>query len=273
MSQSDTDLESNEMLEEEQETEEQETEEQDTEEQEESEESEEETQGEQKKPAPQWVKDLRKEARQLRRENKRLKQSQSSAQADEGPKDPGNRPRLSDYDHDEEEHEKALDAWYQKKLAYDEQKKTTERKQADEQRQFQEKIDRYNEQKNAIGFDDFEDVENVVDSEFDNMQIGVLLTLSDNPAALKYAIGSDDDLLDRLSSISDPIKFAHEIGKLESGKKSMSRTRKASTKPERAVSNTASSGSYSNKLKQLEAEAERTGDRTALIQFKRQKQK
>lgn len=88
----------------------------------------------------------------------------------------------------------------------------------------------------------------------------------DNPAGLVYRIARDPDTLDRIAGIENPIILATEIAKMASAP---SRPKPAIDRPSRggaAVTTTAAD----KQLAKLEAEALRTGNRTALIRYRRE---
>ena len=74
-----------------------------------------------------------------------------------------------------------------------------------------------------------------------------------------------------MSEITDPVKFAFAVAKLEKDLKVTNR--KSAPPPERVVSGTGrSSGSVDSTLERLREEASRTGNVTKVIQYKKQKQ-
>ena len=90
-----------------------------------------------------------------------------------------------------------------------------------------------------------------------------------NSANVIYALGKVPAKAAELAKISDPIELAAELARLE-GKLTMTK-RNAPPPPEQIVRGSAPLSSQADKhLERLEAEAARTGDRTKVVQYKRQ---
>ena len=103
------------------------------------------------------------------------------------------------------------------------------------------------------------------------MQQGMIVQGAENPALLVYALGKNPKKAKELASITDPVKFAFAVAKLETNLKVTKR--KASSRPESKINGTGRpSGSVDNTLDRLRAEAEKTGNYTKVSQYKKQKQ-
>lgn len=202
-----------------------------------------------------------KELRKTKRELELLRQQQQPANTE--PELPP-KPTLESCGWDETEFEQKLDEWK-------ERSKAVESVKAEQQQAVQARLKSYQEQAKTLKAKDFKEAEDEVATVFDPTRQSILLEAADNPALLVYALGKNPDQLERLSKITSLAKFAAELGKLEKEMK-VSRT---NTKPAPTDTNLRGSapvstgGSVNKKLAQLEAEAERTGDRTKLIQYKR----
>lgn len=221
---------------------------------------------EESKPAPKWVKDLRKERRDLK---KRIKELESKQQVDEKtaislPK----KPKLEDYDYDAEKFEQELDNWHSKKIEFDKQeadKKAEQDKQAEE---WQNTLGSYQEKKDALKVQDFDEAEEFIQETLNTTQQGVLVQGADNSALVVYALGKNPKKAKELASIKDPVKFAFAVAKLEAQLKTSKRT--VSTKPEKTVKGTGkSSGSVDSTLERLREEASKTGNFSKLAAYKR----
>lgn len=100
-------------------------------------------------------------------------------------------------------------------------------------------------------------------------QQGIIVSGADNPALVTYALGKDSAKLAELKAITDPVKFAFAVSKLETQLKVT--PRKPASAPEAVVkSNTRTSGSVDSQLERLRAEADRTGDYTHVFRYKQQ---
>jgi len=102
-------------------------------------------------------------------------------------------------------------------------------------------------------------------------QQGILLQGSDNSALLVYALGKNPKRAKELSEIKDPVKFAFAVSKLESQLKV---TKKTAPPPEKTPPSggARSTGGSDEVLENLRAKAERTGDYTQILAYKRQLQ-
>lgn len=219
--------------------------------------------------APVWVKELRKTNRDLAKELKELKQKQAPAaqQAATMPK-----PTLADCDFDEEAFETKLMAWQEQQA----QARTQQQKKADaekkEQEAWQAKLTAHGTAKAALKVDDYDEAEAAVSEVFSQTQRGIIVSGADNSALVEYALGKNPAKLKELASITDPVKFAFAIARLETQLKVT--PKKAAPPPEKRISgNAAAAGSVDTKLASLEAEADRTGDRSKVIAYNREQRR
>jgi hypothetical protein len=105
---------------------------------------------------------------------------------------------------------------------------------------------------------------------FSITQQGVLLQGADNPALVVYALGKNPAKAKELASITDPVKFAFAVAKLEKDLKVTNR--RQAPAPERIVTGTGrSSGAVDSTLERLREDAARTGNMTKVIAYKAQK--
>jgi hypothetical protein len=221
-------------------------------------------------PAPQWVKELRKSHREQQRLIRELEAKLSTAE----PKRPplGNKPKLEDFDYDTDKFEGALENWYERKRAVDAE--TAKAKAAEEEaaRSWQARLDEYGKAKSALRVRDYEDAEATTQEALSEVQQGILLQGADNPALVVYAIGKNPKRAKELAAISDPVKFAFAVAKLE--KELKVTTRKPPPPPESPVKSSGrTAGTVDNQLDRLRAEALKTGDLSKVLAYKRAKQK
>ena len=222
---------------------------------------------EKEEPAPNWVRELRKKNRELARENKKLQaQIQEVAEKKDQPIELGKKPTPEDFDYDAEATANAIVEWTERKRKLDEQAATKKEQEVKRQGTYQKKLEAYNEAKNSLKAKDYEDIEEAVRDALDVAKQSVIIQGAENPALVVYALGKNPQKLEQLSKISDPIQFAMQIARLESKMKVS--TRKPPP-PEKTIAGNASiSASTEATLEKLEAEAERTGDRTKIIKYK-----
>ena len=223
--------------------------------------------------APSWVKELRKKHRESERENKRLEKELSSLKSQLEPKlEPlPEKPKFEDFAYDEDKYDAALQGWHEQKLKHESQQ-LNERKQAEAaQQQFEERRQAYHVRKSEIAkkAPDMDEAEELVTTMFDETKQGILLTAADDPAQLIYALAKNPKKLQDLASIDDPIRFTAEAAKLEARMKVTKRT--PTTAPERKVKGSAPASAGSNQLERLREEAEKTGDYSKVIAYRKQR--
>ena len=235
---------------------------------------------EDKKPAENWVKNVRqqyKEEKRLRRElEKKLAEFEATKQQQEAPKLP-ERPKLSDegIDYDTDRYEEQLAQWIKQKEQFDLQQQEVNKKIQAQEELWQKKVNNYQTTKESLKVRDYDDAEEFISRSLTVEQQGMLLAGADNPALLVYALGKDPKLVEELANIQDPVEFNWKAAKMEAQLKVSRKTgRKAAVKPEKTLKGSGPiSGSVDSNLERLRAEAERTGDYTKVIRYKKQKSK
>jgi hypothetical protein len=226
---------------------------------------------EEEKSAPKWVKELRQRQRELARENAELKAKLGTGQPAQHAKPQlPPKPKMSDadIDYDEAKFEQAHDAWVSKKRDIEAWEENQRKAQEAHQKAVQAVHEGYAKSVKDLGVKDYPDLEAEVQAQFSQVQQSIVIQGTTNPAAMVAALGRNPKKLAELASIKDPVKFAVAVGKLETEVKVTKRT---STKPapEKTLSGTTSATSGSSKatLERLEAEADKTGDRTKVARF------
>jgi len=223
--------------------------------------------------APEWVRDLRKNYREEKRRAKDLEQklarleTQAPGVAPLGPK-----PTLEKADYDTDRYEKELANWYEKKRQHDDREVSVRSEQQAVQKEWERKLEGYQSAKAGLKVRDFEFAEDVVQDNLSVMQQGMIVQGADNAALVVYALGKNPKKAKELASITDPVKFAFAVAKLETQLKISNR--KAQVSPERKISGTGRpSGAVDSTLDRLRADAEKTGDYSKVFQYKKQKHK
>ena len=221
-------------------------------------------------PAPEWVKELRKTNRELQRQNRELQGRLQAAPPETKPVVIGNKPKLEDHDYDADKYEEALTSWFERKRQAEEVNAKQEAEVMNQQKAWQAKLDGYGKAKAELRVKDYEDAEAVAQEVFSITQQGVLLQGADNPALVVYALGKNPAKAKELASITDPVKFAFAVAKLEKDLKVTNR--RQAPAPERIISGTGrSSGAVDSTLERLREDAARTGNMTKVIAYKAQK--
>ena len=220
--------------------------------------------------APEWVRDLRKKNRE---DQKRIRELEAKLQQVQTPQAAvpklGAKPKLEDFDYDSGKYEAALDNWFAQKRQVDEFQSRVKQAEQQQMQQWQAKLEGYAQAKQSLKVRDYEDAEATVQEALNTVQQGVLLQGADNPAMIVYALGKNPAKAKELAAISDPVKFAFAVAKLEAQLKVQ--PRKTPPPPESSVRGTAAiSGAVDSNLERLRAEAERTGDMTKVIAYRRQ---
>lgn len=226
------------------------------------------------KPAPAWVKDLRKKEREARKRIKELEAQVQQAKPVDKPIEVGPKPKLADFDYDEDQFESAVEQWHERKRQVEQQQAAKQAEEEKAKQAWQTKMQSYEERRQNVASKvrDFEEVEEAAKDKLTATQQGILIHAAENPELILYHLGKNPKKAQELSEITDPIQFAFAAAKLDSQMKIQ--TRKPSTQPERKPSGSAGlSGVVDQKLAQLEAKAAKTGDRTELIKYKKSLQK
>lgn len=217
--------------------------------------------------APGWVKELRKSHRETQRENKELRKKLEALENPEKEKiSVGSKPKLNDFDTDEE-YEQALDHWYTQKRLADEQEEMARLEQEEQENAWKSTLSAYEEKKKGLKVRDFEDAEESAKQLFDITQQGIIIQGAENPALVMYALGKNEAKAQELAEIKDPVKFAFTVSKLESQMKI--KGRKTPPPPEKKISQKGSSGAVDSTLDKLRAEARESGDFSKVAAYRR----
>lgn len=223
--------------------------------------------------APQWVRELRKSNREKERKIRELEAKLNSAPTETKPVVLGKKPSLEECDYDSEEYERKIAAWYEDKRLYDTEQAKAEAQRDAETKAWQGKLDSYAKAKASLKVRDYDEAEAFALDTFSVTQQGIVLQGSEQPAVVIYALGKNQKKAKELSSITDPVKFAFAIAKLETQLKVTNR--QAATSPERTIVSGGGriSGAIDPTLERLREEASRTGNMTKVIQYKTQKRR
>lgn len=221
--------------------------------------------------APEWVRELRKQHRQLTREKRELEEKlKAVTQPQEPAVTLGPKPTLEQFDYDADKYEAELASWFERKARVDEEKAQAQRAEKEAQQAWQEKLKGYSDAKSSLKVRDYEDAEATVVETLNVTQQGVILQGAENPALVVYALGKNPAKAKELAAINDPVKFAFAVAKLETQLKIQNR--KAAPPPEKTVKGSGPvSGAVDSTLERLRAEAEKTGDYSKVYQYRRQR--
>jgi hypothetical protein len=216
------------------------------------------------------VRNLRKNYRELQREKRELEERLKavSPAPENNPVVTGKKPTLEDCDYDSDKFENELAGWFERKRQSEETEAQQRAKQQAEQESWQKKLEGYTQSKSGLKVSDFEDAEETVLETLNVTQQGIILQGAQNPAIVVYALGKNPKKAKELGEITDPVKFAFAVAKLETQLTVTSR--KQVPPPEKKINGNGSLDSSNAQLERLREEASRTGDMTKVIAFKRQ---
>lgn len=208
--------------------------------------------------APEWVKKVREENRELKRQLKQRESQQFEQQVLR------EKPTLDDHDYDSDAFEQDYAQWLTEKQQVDAQVHA-------ERQKYQQYHERYKADVDAIKekAPDYDEVELSVVDVLSEQKQGLLQMLVDNPAKVVYALGKNSPAqLDRLSKLDD-IQFAKQIVLMEQQMSSKTKSRNQNKPKPKSHSLEGAAGGGDTKLAKLEAEAERTGDRSKVAAYKK----
>jgi hypothetical protein len=212
---------------------------------------------------------VRKQHRELQKKVRDYEAREQAAPATPKPV-VGPKPKLEDHDYDTDKYETALESWYRSKEQADKAERESQRQAEEAQKAWQAKLDGYGKAKADLKVRDFDDAEHTVQQALNVTQQGVVLQGAENPALVVYALGKNLKKAKELAAITDPVKFAFAVAKLEAQLKVTPRTKPPA--PERSLpAGTAPvSGTADSTLDRLREDAVRTGDMTKVIRYKQQ---
>lgn len=216
--------------------------------------------------APAWVREVRKQNRELARKNRELEAQLGQVRQRDEPQ-LGPKPTLESAGYDTEKFEKALDEWKERKAAVDRRKAEQQEAQRKEQERWQSELESYNTQKSSLKVRDFEEAEEVVSTTLNQTQLGIIVDGAQNKALVMYALGKNEKKLAELSQITNPVKFAFAVARMETQLKTQ--PRKPAAQPETTPKGSAPVSAGNSTLERLRAEAETTGDYTKVIAYKK----
>jgi len=224
--------------------------------------------GEQEEPP--LIKKLREQNRKLARELNQVKRTPRNDD-DPEPVVPGEPGALSDFDYDEDAQRAAWAKYSADLKAHAEWMAREETRKESRERAKNEQARQVEQQRRALGVSDYEERASIVQDRLTDAQIAVIVNGADNPAQVIYALGRSQARLDMLAGEDNLAKFAVMLGKLEKDIKIMKRKAPAPESHVRGATAPTAVTSNDKELERLEKEYERTGDRSKILAYKRQK--
>ncbi len=230
-----------------------------------------EAQRQQENRAPQWTRDLRKANRDQAKRIRELEQRDQQRQTVQVAPAVGEKPKLEDLDYDAQKFEVALEAWHGRKAAAVAEQSKREAQQASEKHAWDARLANHAKLRGELKVRDYDDAEAAVDDALSVTQRGLIVHGAENSAQVFYALGKNPKVMKELADITDPVLFAFRVAKLETKLKVA--PRKTAPVPERQIRGNASPGSTDSTLARLQAEADRTGDRSKVAEYRRKQRR
>jgi hypothetical protein len=210
--------------------------------------------------------------RQMRQELRETKRKLAEAEKASAPKpiEIGEKPTLAGCDFDEERYEAELDAFKERKAAADRQAESQAEQSRKANEEWQQDLASFEAKKAKLEFGDVDDAIETARLSLDLVQQAVVVKSANDPALFLYALAKSETKRAELAKIQDPIKLAAAVARMEGAVKVTSgRKAPAPDKPARGTA--AMPGGTDKQLEKLEKEAGRTGDRSKLIAYKKDK--
>ncbi len=224
--------------------------------------------------APEWVKNVRRENRELK---KRLKEIEVSKAQPEGAPALPPEPQLEDFDYDTEAFKAAHKDWVKQSIEHEKRQEEFKAVQQKAQQRWESRLAYYDEAKEKLGVQDYDDAEAVVNEVLavpfpgilaEDARLGIIKQGARDPAALVYALAKNPAKAKELAAIEDPVEFAWKAAAMEAGMKVV---RGKAPPPEKRVSGGVPgvAGALDNTLERLREDAAKTGDYSKVAAYKR----
>lgn len=192
-------------------------------------------------PAPQWVKDLRKnnrekdkELRELRRQLEEIQSKPAEVQQPQSDAIPP-KPTLESCDYDEVAFEQAVTDWHEKKSRAEQSKQQQQRQQQEYQQRFQQRVEAHQKRASTLPVKDYQQMEEIVRAEVPDLHKEILIHCADEGSELiAYGLGKSQQLRQRVAAETDPLRAAFLLGQI-SKQVSLAPKLKKAIKPEPEV--------------------------------------
>lgn len=173
-------------------------------------------------PAPQWVKDLRKNNREKDKELRELRRQLEQVQSRPTEQQPQQqtdvippRPTLESCEYDEEAFEQAMTDWHEKKSRAEQQMQQKERQQQEYQQRFQQRVEAHKQRAAKLPVKDYQEMEEIVRAEVPDLHKEILIHCADEGSELiAYGLGKSQQLRQRVAAETDPIRAAFLLGQI-----------------------------------------------------------
>lgn len=203
------------------------------------------------------------ELARLKAENEALKAEKAKWQAEPSVIELRARPTMFDHDYDEDRYEADLEVWLNEKAEHDKALAEQSSKYQDINQRYVDSVQKFS--KIAV---DYHEVESRVASVLSHEKQALLKMAVGDVAPFAYFLGKSGQTLDKLSNL-DEVSFIKEVALLEYQMNNRPKSSKSKPMPKDHELTGSASGGFDKKLAELEAKAERTGDRTEVLAYKR----
>lgn len=231
--------------------------------------------GEEDDEEPEHITELR---RRYREQQKRLKELEAKAVTTTAVAQLRAKPTAEDHDYDNEAFAEDLEKWFAEKAEHDKREAEAKAIQERANQRWQQRLSYYDEGKEKLGAQDYDEAEATVAEILapgfpgilaEDVRLGIIKQGAKDPAALVYALGKNPAKAKELAEIDDPVEFAWRAAALEA---SMKVVRGKAPPPEKRLNTGVAgvAGAMDNTLERLRAEAEKTGDYSKVVAYKRQ---
>lgn len=173
------------------------------------------------KPAPHWVKELRKGFKDTQKENRELRRQLEELHAKPAEQSPATqevlpaKPTLESCDYDEAKFEQAVTDWHEKKSRVDQVQKQQQQQQQEYQQRFQQRVEAHRQRAAKLPVKDYAEMEEVARAEVPDLHKEILIHAADEGSELiTYALGKNQQLRQRLAAEKDPIRAAYMLGQM-----------------------------------------------------------
>lgn len=183
----------------------------------------------------------------------------------------GERPKLADFDWDEDRFNDALDAYEQRKEQAREQGLKRERAQQQQAAEWQKVTDAYATKKAALKYPDKDEAEKRAFAELSEVQQAVIAKVATDPALLVYALGKNPARLSKLAGMENPLELAAEIGRM--GAQMTTKKRAAAPEPDRPERGGMARLNGDKALNEAMKKAQKSGDYSAVVRLQAAREK
>lgn len=205
------------------------------------------------------IRELRRANREAQRRIAELERGNTPAKLERQPE-----PTLESCEYDEDKFRADYREWLAHEAKVDAEEAKAEEARKAAQAEWEAKAKAYEADKSGLNVADYDEAEAEVFSVLPR-EIQALILRTDKPAALVYALHRSPGKLDTLSKLN-LADAALQLGEWKAGLKV---TKRKAPNPDRPITGKATA-SADKTLERLEREAAKTGDRTALIRYRKQ---